>query len=185
MRSVATYALWSRSQQSFRSRLPTRFGLGQRVLGSDAEAVTIAQMVSVSEQFSVSRLFNHVESSLEGSTDMAFLLWEQSQGSIESSWERQAAAWNTYAQLSIKAHASFKALDPFIEVRNAVMHGLGNLTRRQQRRAQSLVPTLAGAGITVDGIRVALNTANVKDCRDVTVAFIEWLDSSAPPITTS
>jgi hypothetical protein len=180
MRSVASYFQWARSQDSFGARIPARFGFGERVLGSDVEAVTIAQIVSISEQFSVSRLFSLVESRLDGSTDMALRVWEQSQDSIESSWDRQAGAWNTYAQIRIKAHASFKALDPFIEVRNAVMHGLGHLTRRQQRRAQSLVPTLVAAGITVDGTRLTLERVNVVDCREVTVAFIEWLDRSAP-----
>lgn len=181
MRSVANYSRWSRGQRPGRLGLRSRFfdTAGGRT-HSEPEDLTVAQMVSVSEYFSISRLFEFIESRLDGSTEMAYQIWEESQGGIETSWERQVQGWSKYASVSIKADPSYTSLSPYIEVRNAVMHGLGSLTRRQQRRAATLVPELARAGISVDGTRVELSRDDVLACRDATVAFIEWLDDQAP-----
>jgi hypothetical protein len=66
----------------------------------------------------------------------------------------------------------------FVEARNAIMHGLGQFTRKQRRKdgGKSVTEQLKRIGLTVSGLKISLPPAAARRCADTSIGFILWLD---------
>jgi hypothetical protein len=163
--------------------VPKRFG---RLVGTEgvvasapAEYLTLPNIVAVAEEFSRSSLIAAAESRL-GRHDLLHLsLLELGEIQAEGSWEGVKKAWNAWFEIPLGDAPAYSRLDAYVSARNAILHGLGALTRKQVRTdgGRKVKGKLASVGISVVGDRLVLPFAAVEDCADVARAYVLWLDS--------
>lgn len=128
-------------------------------------------MISITEAFCVDRLLELAEEEVSpaGNTVRTFI-WEKASTSAVSTWSSiQDSYKNWYAMTP-----SWTELKQLIEVRNAVAHGLGQLTRIQRLRGASI--KITQAKIRLDGDRIVLEEANLSDVRNVCIKLISEID---------
>jgi hypothetical protein len=137
----------------------------------------LLRLVAIAEDFSLARLLEVGESKLpEG--DFARLLWEAELKRSADTWDQRNALWTRYLGVSFGAFERHEALTGFIDARNAISHGLGDLTRKQLRSRDTIVERLRKAGITVRGDSLAIGERHVEECAAVVRAYIVWLDGN-------
>lgn len=140
-----------------------------------SSALALAVMVSTTEDYCQHAISELVERGL-GSNHVGSLLWDDAVQSKFTSWDGQLRVWSLLG-VDVGKSAEWKAFEPFTHVRNAAVHGLGELTRVQQRSPKAL-SAIQATGIAVVGTRLTIDEAALKDCRDAAAAFIRWLDHS-------
>ncbi|WP_143728158.1 hypothetical protein [Micromonospora cremea] len=96
-------------------------------------------------------------------------------------WTDRIKMWKKYGGVDLAAYPRFQAVLGFVEVRNALEHGLGRLTERQlDQHRDEVIRQLAAAGVRLDGDRVLIMPEDVERCRDVGGEFVKFLDLNAP-----
>ena len=170
-RLLAGFVDSSRPEIGARRRLPS-FLPGARDRGASA---TLVGIVAVAEHFSGALLTREAAPNADG---MATLI------RATSSWEALAKTWKTdpHGIDFSMSQGRYARLSAFVTARNAVAHGLGDLTLRQRQNpeARSLaIKQLATVDLLVEGDSVVVDEAAVRSCAEVARDFIVWLDASA------
>jgi len=103
--------------------------------------------------------------------------WSRGEAQAES-WPGQEDAWNDWHGITLRTELAYLSLRAVIEARNAIVHGLGELTRRQLRGDGGLEVrrVLERLGIRTSGQRLVIDEAAMRSCLQAARAFIEWLD---------
>jgi hypothetical protein len=99
------------------------------------------------------------------------------------SWQKRIAAWERHAGIKLEQLIpDWEALRGFIEVRNALQHGLGRLTEAQldSKRHDQTLSWIEKADVPLHGDLVQIDHLTVKRSREVCAAFVGILDSAAP-----
>ena len=109
------------------------------------------------------------------------LMWDKTESTVRTTWAGVAEGWRDWFAVKLDDCAAYANLQGYIEVRNAIVHGLGTLTRRQLRKkdGQATRDRIKKAGVAVVERRVELSPANIEGCAITSVEFIEWLDLQA------
>jgi hypothetical protein len=94
------------------------------------------------------------------------------------SWPQRQESFRRYHFLSLGECPVWSRLDVGIEVRNSLAHGLGALTRRQQRDGK-VAAKLKSARIAIEEGHLLLGPEHVRDCFDYCLAYVSWLDGQA------
>jgi hypothetical protein len=115
--------------------------------------------------------------------DLVRRLVERAELRASITWQERKEAFANYHHISIGQLARWPELDAGITVRNAIAHGLGQLTAQQ--RANNTAQKITQIGVTVRDGCVVITDANLQRCRDVCVAFIRSLDGALPQQTPS
>jgi hypothetical protein len=98
-----------------------------------------------------------------------------------TTWYDRKNALSNYHQIRVGEFDRWYELDAGIEVRNAIAHGLGQLTRRQrQSKAESKVSQI---GVIVRDGSIVIDNHSLKRCRDVCINFVCYLDNKAQQMT--
>jgi hypothetical protein len=94
------------------------------------------------------------------------------------SWPKREKAWRKRCVELEDSGEIWLALKGFIQVRNALQHGLGRLTDFQLAplRRTEILDSIRAAGCLLEGDRVRLRFDDVESCFDVCAAFVVWLD---------
>lgn len=95
-------------------------------------------------------------------------------------WRGRIRAWRKHAGVQVESCLSWRTLSGFIEVRNALQHGLGRLTERQLQRREEVLGDIACAGTVLDGDVVRVRDEDVQLCAHHCLEFVSWLDTTAP-----
>lgn len=143
-----------------------------------AEYLTLPYIVAIAEEFARNALVESSEPVI--GTDPHPLiadLWAAAEERSES-WPRQVDAWKKWHSIDVTTEAAYKAFRPAVEARNAIVHGLGTLTRRQTRKdgGRATAEMLRTSGITVQSGRVVVDAKATADCIKRAGVFIDWLD---------
>ena len=119
-----------------------------------------------------------VELFLPAQHEAAQAVWRQAVDGAEGTWRKRCEAWRTWFAIDVSKSATYINLKPFIDVRNALAHGLGSLTRLQlgKDNGANVRTALGAAGVPMDGNRIVLDGATVQRCVGAGVAHISWLD---------
>jgi hypothetical protein len=92
-----------------------------------------------------------------------------------TTWYDRKNALSQYHHIKVGEFDRWYELDAGIEVRNAIAHGLGQLTRRQrQGKAESKVSQI---GVIVRDGSIVIDNRSLKRCRDVCINFVCYLDN--------
>jgi hypothetical protein len=153
--------------------------------GSDFEELALAgaflRIVSAAENFGLACLLRSFESRAPVVQLHVGRLWDTTSVEFGMTWQRQCKAWNDLLGIEMEKAPAYKRLGPFLDVRNAITHGLGELTRRQlaNNKGPAMRERLRRAGFVVVGNRIALQAENIADAISAVVDFIDWLDLEA------
>jgi hypothetical protein len=172
------------------ARRRRRIGLPSRLLATSLPSAyeeswnvsrvedALVRLIAIAEEFSYGLLLEVTDLKLP-TDDRVTTLWETHVDRETETWEQRIATWRRMHALSIPASPRYDVLFGFIQARNAIVHGLGSLTRKQLRDRAKSVARLKAARITVAGDRLELNDRHVDGCADTVRAFIRWLDDAA------
>jgi hypothetical protein len=168
----AAHTEWRR-----RRRLTIRRGrLQSRTPLARVEHLTLPHLAAVAEEFSRAVLIEISEPLVPGHP-MLQKLWSRGESQTES-WPGQEEAWKDWHGIALRGTLQYRDLRPVIDARNAIVHGLGELTRKQLRGdgGREVRRSLARLGIRTSGRRIVVDDAAVRRCLDAATAFIAWLD---------
>ena len=112
--------------------------------------------------------------------DLVRRLVESTERRASATWQDRREAFETYHHIRLGELARWSELDAGIEVRNAIAHGLGQLTPRQRNGTAARKISQIGVGLS-DG-RILVTDDSLRRCRDVCVDFIRSLDQAMPPM---
>jgi hypothetical protein len=138
----------------------------------------IVRIVSITEAFVFGRLLDATEPRLPAEP-LVDVLWESEINSALT-WEGRIKSWLRLHKVNLERASSYKSFRSFIDARNAIAHGLGQLTWHQLKARRDVAAGLRAAGIDVRSGRLVLTGKVVEDCARQAVSFIAELDAAAP-----
>ncbi|WP_181771605.1 hypothetical protein [Amycolatopsis pittospori] len=92
-----------------------------------------------------------------------------------STWSDRKVAFSRYHTFSIETFGRWSQFDAGIDVRNAIAHGLGSLTRRQ--RNQKTRAKIRSIGVVLVDDRIVLGTTALDRCYVICRELILYVDS--------
>jgi hypothetical protein len=92
-----------------------------------------------------------------------------------TNWEERKSAFSEYHRVSLGSCERWSELDAGIDIRNAIAHGLGTLTKRQRTHKSRAKMESVGAVIVDD--RLMLNDKALARCLLFTTEFVKSVDS--------
>ena len=172
MFAYSSHRLWKAKSRTVRGRLRPR----DRWSSSPAH-LTLPYFAAVCEEFSRSVLLECSEPIVPLTHPLLERLWTAAEGKAET-WPGQVEAWKEWHGVDLSGQPEYKSLRPIVEARNAIVHGLGQLTRRQTRKdgGAKVKRELATVGIRTNGRQILVDEAAMKVCANAATAFINWLD---------
>ena len=168
--------------ESWRGRLRGTAGV---VRTDPSRYLVLPHIVAIAEEFSRRLLITKTEVQVPQNRPVLKKLWLKAEDQAEGRWEEHLRAWKDWHQIPLASESTYTNLRPFIEARNAIMHGLGELTRRQRRGNQeaTLRGELKHVGIDVIGTRLVVHDKAVARCAGACKTFVEQLDLRAQAIS--
>jgi hypothetical protein len=144
------------------------------------EHLTLPHIAAVAEEFARATLLEASEPLVTQDNDVLKTLWERAEEQVEQ-WRGMNVAWDRWHKINVERETRYKRLRGVLEARNAIVHGLGRLTRRQTRRdgGAAVRGRLASVGITTNGLMLVVSDDAIKQCAQAAKAFIAWLDQEA------
>ncbi len=136
-------------------------------------ALALGAMVTVSEDYCQAVLGQLVDSGVRSNATGQWL-WDEVATRAFMAWESHLGLWARWGVNVFKA-SEYKDFRGLIEARNAAVHGFGQLTRVQQRKA-GVIDRIQNGGLTVSGTRVVIDDAALRICRSRSHDFIRFLD---------
>lgn len=126
--------------------------------------LALTTVVALTEHFSAQRLLSRHGVAVNSTT----------------SWPSQEKAWVKYWSLSLNSLPSYLAFRGFNEARNAVMHGLGELTQmqRQPERIKDIKARLEAAQLRVVSSVVVIHRTDFERCAGTCLEFVAELDAA-------
>jgi len=97
-----------------------------------------------------------------------------------SNWRKREKAWDKHCSVKLSDYAQWRQLKGFVEVRNAIQHGLGRLTDQQLGKYRDeILASIRDSAVELNGDLLIVISADVDRCGQVCRGFVRWLDSSA------
>jgi hypothetical protein len=96
------------------------------------------------------------------------------------SWPKMVEHYGRWLDIKITQRRcpSWRRIEAMTNARNAVAHGLGELTRRMARKGKDqLQRDLATLGITIVGNAIDISEDSLRHTAAASREFIEWLDA--------
>ena len=171
------YADWSRTTSSIAGK-PRLGGASMVLISHDPMAISLqavyARLVSVAEAYTdivVENLFVRefpqrgriLAALVENALDVSSMKWEERKNALRMHGA-PVAEFKLWSQFDVA-----------IDVRNAIVHGLGGLTRRQRKDVKT-TRKLASLDIHVQAGRIVLEPRHLLQGRDLCVRYVQWLD---------
>jgi len=138
----------------------------------------LTRFVSIADEFTLGLLIDLTESKLPNDARVA-ILWERYEERYTDSWEQRFASFEGLHKIVVHTFPRYSPLMAYIEARNAIVHGLGSLTRKQLKKPGRIVGKLRTARINMSGNRLLLTADDAVQCALVIRELIEWLDDQA------
>lgn len=167
----------SQSAEAALDRLASRYAEHLRLAGSSPvisgrhaprpeqtrQANAIVDMVAIAEAFSIDRL-------VAG--------WPDTPTATTATWMKREKAWRKVGA-DLTSTKSWLALMGYVEVRNALQHGLGRLTGQQLGRRDQTLTRIAASGVDLNGDRVTVEDRDIDLCYRTCRLFVHEADDAA------
>jgi hypothetical protein len=96
-------------------------------------------------------------------------------------WDGRKRSFMEHHGLSLgdrkEGFPDWSKFDGMIEVRNAIAHGLGTLTRQQRRNPLRTASRCSQIGVRIEGGEIVVRPENVSAAAAIGEAFVRWLDA--------
>ncbi|MGE2772573.1 hypothetical protein ACQGAO_30570 [Rhodococcus sp. 1.20] len=157
-----------------RRRLPAT-GVDRQQIQRQA---TLVRLLSITESFCTERLLTEIESMMSATASdhvAVQKIWDDSHGRAIATWDALHKAYHAWLDVPKK---TWTQLLDLTNARNAVAHGHGQLTWKQQRGdLKVLEEKLNNHEITLDGTRLILSEASISHAAALCRTFIIELDA--------
>lgn len=141
----------------------------------------LTRFMSVADEFTYGLLVDVTEARLPSNPRVS-LLWENYVDGKTDTWPQRFESWKSLHGIPFDSFPRYHPLRGFIEARNAVVHGLGALTRKQLKKPDTAEGRLRAAHVALIGTRVTISVENATACAQVVHDLIEWLDEQAASV---
>ena len=137
----------------------------------------ILRMVSVIESYVDSLNREYLTNVLEKKVEESAALVRRLDDFASVNWDQRRAALEDFYAVDFKDSQEWHRLRGAIEARNAVVHGLGRLTRTRRKlsRVESLLRQI---GVEVAGGQLVISEVTVCEVYKTCVEFVYWVDDS-------
>jgi hypothetical protein len=154
-----------------------------QLLADPRYSLVLPHIVAIAEEFSRALLLVCSDPLVEAGAPLVKDLWKEGQKKAEGAWEQHRNAWRAWFGVDFNDCVAWQPVRAFSEARNAIMHGLGRLTRRQlsDDGGRAIAELCQQVGIRVRGGRIQVGEASVRECAQRCKEFILWLDEVAGP----
>lgn len=134
---------------------------------------TLLRTLSITESFCVDRLLEHAEREVSPyESAVRASIWAKASTGAVSTWDGIRDSYKSWYDI----RPDWEPLAQLVEVRNAIAHGLGELTRLQRAKLRSTLTKITGAGVKVDGALIVLEETNLERTRVVCLELIAEID---------
>ncbi|ASW85080.1 MULTISPECIES: hypothetical protein [Mycobacterium] len=138
---------------------------------------TLVRFVSIAEAFVVERLTDRVGSWADGTSEHVQGMWSSEVIKAIATWEKLKEQYKQW--LNVNDSALWRPMIGLTQVRNAVAHGLGVLTKMQlqPRSYQRTIGMLREIGISPDtDHRIVLSDEDIRNAARICREFVAALD---------
>ena len=101
-----------------------------------------------------------------------------------STWEKQRQEWRKHGPVDLHLWEDWPKLMGYVEVRNALQHGLGRLTDLQlekiEKNQRQILTWIKAASVQLNGPNIMLTDEDPIACSGVCSDFVRFLDAAAP-----
>jgi hypothetical protein len=175
MATLAAHQIWRRTRvvPFVRLGLPGRAGPAPR----DVDHLTIPHFAAVGEEFARAALLEASEPLVPQTNEILRLMWLRAESQAEQ-WSGLEEAWVKWHGVNIRSEPTYEIFRAVVDARNAIVHGLGHLTRKQTRGdgGAAVRLSLSRIGITTSGTLLIITDDVVKQSVQAARDFILWLD---------
>ena len=149
------------------------------LLADPRHSMVLPHLTAIAEEFSHRTLVLCSLPLMDFDKAMHRELWSDASLKAEGSWGRHREAWFKWHGIQLTTAPDFPKFNAYIDARNAIMHGLGELTRMQTRKdgGKAVIQKLKSVGISMHGLRLVIAPSVLKECAHTARRFIEWLDT--------
>lgn len=131
-------------------------------------------MISITEFFCVDRLLDLAERDVVPNGNVIRdLIWQKASAGAVGTWQAIQETYKSWYNIK----PSWTEINQVLQVRNAIAHGLGQLTRVQQNTRSATVGKITTAGFALNGNRVVIEEANLVEVKRICIALITEVDS--------
>lgn len=143
---------------------------------------TFVRLTSITESFAARQLRTRLDQAASSrATTYANYLYDSAEDVAVSSWPKMEANFKEWVGgLRLNQYPEYKKVTRLVSIRNAIVHGLGRFTPKQQRSRtfDDDVKALKGFGMAIDGSHaVHLDAPALERSADQYRDFIGWLDN--------
>lgn len=161
-----------------RLRAGTTTALGPYNFGQVRAQSEYLRLVSIVETF-VDACSNHLfDLKTQGHGLFVRNLTAAARDQASNSWEERKRAFAIYHDVPLGSCSSYSDVAAAVQVRNAVAHGLGSLTRRQQNKKD--MTKMASVGITFRNRAIIIDAKALSHCVLSCAAFMADVDARIP-----
>lgn len=158
----------------------TTTALGTYEIGNARAQAYFLRVVSIVEAYTDAALEMMFRRVVPSSSAAAVRLLESHMLEATQRWDARKKSFAEHHALLLSDASSgfpqWSKLDGMIEVRNAVAHGLGSLTRQQRRHATRTAGRCSQVGVRIEAGEVIVDHASLTTAAGVAEAFVTWLD---------
>ncbi|MFC8681932.1 hypothetical protein ACFT30_10450 [Microbacterium ureisolvens] len=130
--------------------------------------------MSITEAFCADRLLNEVEAEIAPyRTASLSQIWDSAAVAAVSTWSNQRQRYQDWLKIS---DIDWSYIEALAIARNAIVHGLGKLTRQQLQKRQSNVSKLQSIGISVVDDKVQVGDNELSAIAGRCISHIEAVD---------
>lgn len=139
---------------------------------------SLVRLVSMVEAFTTASLITRVEPHAPPPrTEILESIYSNAENDAVSSWSALQVSYKRWLGIRFNAFGSWKRVQATHDARNAIAHGLGDLTRRMVRSRSDPRHSLKLIDIAVIGIRIEIKESSLLAVADAGREFIEDLDA--------
>jgi hypothetical protein len=176
IREALAFFHWLESDSHSRNRL------GPVLSHLPPSHLVLPRVVSIAEDYARTLLLEASEQLIDTSHPLRLDIWMRAEERAESTWDSIRTAWGDWHGVVMSDAPTHLAFTGFVEARNTIMHGLGELTRKQSRTEDALRKTISRLGhahLKLEGRRLLVTAKAVDEAVDASAGLVEWLDRDA------
>ncbi|UYM06330.1 hypothetical protein [Solicola gregarius] len=140
------------------------------------QETAIVRLVSIIEAYVDAVSMHRMDNLVDSRKSLVSLLVQDFELASSGSWQDRHDAYHDYHGLSLRSLGGWGDIKAGVEVRNCLLHGLGNLTAKQRGQTK-LAASVKSIGVTIGSNRMHLSAATVPKVAAGCDLFVKNLDA--------
>lgn len=175
--TLAAHRRWQRTRKLDLGRLLPLISVATP---QSVEHLTLPHIAAVGEAFTRGALLEASEPLVPQTNRLLEGLWASAEEQTEQ-WHGLERSWSAWHQITLEGQPTYELFRAVVDARNALVHGLGHLTRRQTRKdgGAKVRVSIARIGIMTSGTQLLISDDVLHKAANAAHAYIKWLDKES------